>query len=79
MFEFLTMDGDAPLDGGVELLEGITRMLDGDLFALHANPPIARGDADFEPTFQLMQKFGITSVNGLRSAGVFEFQREGFH
>jgi hypothetical protein len=51
MLKLLTMDGDAPLDGGMELLEGITRMLDGSLFALHTNPTIAGGDADFEPTF----------------------------
>ena len=79
MFEFLAMDGDAPLDGGMELIEGIACMLDGSLFAFHANPTITRCGPHFEVSLQLVQELGITSVNSLRGAGVFEFQREGFH
>ena len=74
MMELMTMDGNAALDGGMQLIENAARTCQGGGLPFDADPTVARGDVHLQSSLEVVEEAGIVAVEGLSRPGIFKFQ-----
>jgi hypothetical protein len=74
MMELMSMDGNATLHCGVQLIKNGSCTSERRCLSFDADPTVTRGHMDLQSGLKIMEETRIVAVEGLGRPSIFEFQ-----